>query len=131
MAGVANPNRIELIVRSDVFHGLVHRVTDIEELAWYGLESRGLLGDIDPSELRTLTEVCAQYPEFHIVSYCKNRRIMNRLVHEAAFFYLARGDKNPYLVFNPWVDPMAPLFSENVFGQLGREPHEIYRGRKI
>ncbi|MCX6105964.1 MAG: hypothetical protein NTY08_09055 [Proteobacteria bacterium] len=127
MAGVANPNHIELIVRTEVFHRLVQPVYDNDELGWYGLEPRGLLGDLGPSQLATLIQVCEQQLEFHIVSCCKNLRTINRLVTDAAIFYLARGDKNPYLVFNPWVDPMASLLDEDVFGKLGCEPHEIYR----
>ena len=130
MAGVANPNHIELVVRAEVFHRLVQPVYDNDELAWYGLEPRGLLGDLGPSQLAALIQVCQRHPEFHIISYCKNLRTMNRLVHNAAFFYMAGGDKNPYLVFNPWVDPMGPLLDEDVFGKLGCEPHEIYRRLK-
>ncbi len=130
MAGTANPNRIELIFRHDAFHRLVQRITDSDELSWYGIEARGLLGDIDPSQLPILIKICEQNREFHIVSFCKNFRLLNRLVFDAAFYYLARGSKNPYLVFNPDADPLTPLLEEDVFGKLGCEPHEIYRRRK-
>ena len=130
MAGVAQFNRTELIVSSEQFYRLVHPLTNTEELNWYGLEPRGLFGDLGPSQLQALMTVVEQCPEFHIVSHCQNMRTLNRLVEDAAMFNLARGDNNPYIVFNPWLNPCAPLIDDDVFAKHGRELHEIYRRLK-
>jgi hypothetical protein len=130
MAGVANSERMELIVTADQFYSLVTPITDVHELNWHGLEPLGLMGDLGPSQLANLMMVCEENNEFHIISYCQNLCTMNRPIQDAAFFRLAIGDKNPYLVFNPWADPLASLIDEDIVAKLGCELHEIYRRLK-
>jgi len=130
VAGVVYPNNTEVLVSPEEFHRRVQKITDLHELAWYGLESTGLLGDLGPSQLKVMMSVCAEARGFHIVSYCKSFRTVNRFMDDAAFYYLARGDKDPYLTFNPWINPNAALLDEDVFAQLGCELHDICRRLK-
>lgn len=130
MAGVAKFHRVELVTSSEDFRRLVQKISDHDELSWFDLTPGSLLGDIDPSQLALLVQACEQNSDLHVVSYCRDLRTLNRLVPHAAFYYLARGDKNPYLVFNPWVDPKSPLIDGDVFGKLGGEAHKIYRRPK-
>ncbi len=50
---------------------------------------------------------------------------MNRYVANQRVYMLALGDKNPYLVLNPWIDPRRPLMEEDLFSKLGCEPEQI------
>ena len=63
-------------------------------------------------------------------TYTSENRYVNRYVPGQRTYKLATGDSNPYLVYNPWVNPLRPLIQDDVFGQLGCEVHEIGRSKK-
>jgi hypothetical protein len=130
MAATANENRVELIVDGDIFWSKVYAIRDNDELHWIGLEPFDAIGGFGERGGPKLVEFCAANPEYHIVTYTSDNRFVNRYVPGQRTYKLATGDKNPYLVYNPWINPMRPLIEEDVFGHLGCEAHEIGRRRK-
>ena len=130
MAGVANQYRVELTTDGQVFHGKVKTIIDNNELHWLGLEPFGQIGSFLPKDLPTLLAFCCDNSEYHVVTYTSGQRYVNRVVPDEKIYMLATGDKNPYLIFNPWVNPLHPLIEEDLFSKLGCEPDQIKRRRK-
>ncbi|MCX6111290.1 MAG: hypothetical protein NTZ90_16970 [Proteobacteria bacterium] len=130
MAAVANQNRVELTLDSDVFNNLVKIIIDNDELTWLGLEPFGQIGSFRCKDVPSILAFCADYIEYHIVTYTSGDRYVNRYVPGESIYMLATGDKNPYLVFNPWISPRRYLVEEDLFSKLCCEPDQIKRRRK-
>ncbi|MCX6107335.1 MAG: hypothetical protein NTY08_16030 [Proteobacteria bacterium] len=130
MAAVANQNRVELTLDGDIFNRLVNIIIDNEELKWLGLEPFGQIGSFRHKDVATLLAFCIDHLEYHIVTYTSGDRYVNRYVPDESIYMLATGDKNPYIVFNPWISPRRYLIEEEVFSKLGCEPDQIKRRHK-
>ncbi|MCX6109871.1 MAG: hypothetical protein NTZ90_09760 [Proteobacteria bacterium] len=128
MGATANEHRVELIVDGDIFWSKVRSICDNDELLWLGLQPFNMVGGFTWSDGPSLLEFCAAHSEYHIVTYTSENRYVNRYIPGQRIYRLATGDDNPYLVYNPWVDPLRPLIQEDVFGQLGCEAHEVGQG---
>jgi len=129
MSAVANGHCIELMVDGTEFQNRVKVVYYIDELMWIGLTPFNLIGDFCDDDAETLLKFCAEHPEYHIVS-CDGERVYNRYVAELRSFYLAKGERNPYLVHNPWVNPHLPVIDWDVFEHLPSDPvAELERAR--
>ena len=129
MSAVANSERVELTVDSEVFHRAVKIIIDRDEILWLGFDPFSQIGTFQQSDTPSLLDFCAKNPEYHIVTYTSGHRYVNRYVPEQRVYKLATGDKNPYLVYNPWIDPERHLIEEDVFSKLGYEPDQIRRRR--
>ena len=129
MGAVANDQRIELIVDSLAFQKRVKMIYDCADLNWLGLTPFDLIGGFCEADQQLLLSFCAENPHFHIVS-CDGERRYNRFLPDFRIYYLAAGERNPYLVCNPWVNPLRPIIDEDVFGKWCCEPHEVNRRRK-
>ena len=130
MVATVDEHRIELIVDGDIFWSKVHTICDTEELRWLDLDPFDMIGGFTEGDGPTLVEFCLAHSEYHIVTYTSENRYVNRYVPGQRTYKLATGDSNPYLVYNPWVNPLRPLIQDDVFGQLGCEVHEIGRSKK-
>ena len=105
-------------------------VVDPNEILWLGFDPFSQTGAFQQSETTSLLDFCAQNPEYHIVTYTSDHRYINRYVPDQRVYRLATGDKNPYLVYNPWIDPQRHLIEEDVFSKFSCEPDKLKRGRK-
>jgi len=130
VTAVANINHIELVVESDTFHKAVKIIVDPDELHWLGFDPFSQIGAFQQSDIPSLLDFCQQNPEYHVVTYTSDHRYVNRYVPDQRVYRLATGEKNPYLVYNPWIDPERHLIEEDVFSQLSCEPDQIRRSRK-
>ncbi len=130
MGAVANINHTELVVKSEDFHKAVKIVVDPNEILWLGFNPFSQTGVFQQSETTLLQNFCAQNPEYHIVTYTSDHRYVNRYVPDQRVYRIATGDKNPYLVYNPWIDPERHLIEEDVFSKFSCKPNQIRRGRK-
>jgi hypothetical protein len=130
MAAVGNENHAELMLDAVEFGKLVRIIVDNDELTWLGLEPFGLIGSFRAKDAAKLLEFCDLNQDHHIVTYTSDHRAMNRYVANQRVYMLAMGDKNPYLVLNPWINPMRPLIEEDLFSKLGCEPEQIKRRLK-
>jgi hypothetical protein len=130
MAGVANENRVELTVDSEIFASKVKTIIDNDELTWLGLEPFGQIGSFRSKDVPTLLAFCRENQEYHVVTYTCGQRAVNRYVPNERIYILATGDKNPYIVLNPWINPLRPLIEEDLFGELGCKPEQIKRRPK-
>ena len=130
MSAVANSERVELAVESEVFHRAVKIIIDRDEILWLGFDPFSQIGTFQQSDIPSLLDFCAKNPEYHIVTYTSGHRYVNRYVPDQRVYKLATGDKNPYLVYNPWIDSERHLVEEDVFSKLGCEPDQIRRRRK-
>jgi len=128
MSAVANGHRIELMVDGTEFQNRVKVVYDIDELMWFGLTPFNLIGGFCNDDAETLLKFCAEHLEYHIVS-CDGERVYNRYVAQMRSFYLAKGERNPYLVHNPWVNPHLPVIDWDVFEHLPSDPRYLRRRR--
>ena len=130
LAGVGNENHVELMLDAEEFGKLVRIIVDNDELTWLGLEPFGLIGSFRAKDAPKLLKFCDVNQEHHIVTYTSDHRAMNRYVANQRVYMLALGDKNPYLVLNPWIDPRRPLIEEDLFSKLGCELEQIKRRLK-
>ncbi len=130
MGAVANKEHVELILDSGAFHKAVSIIVDRDEILWLGFDPFSQIGMFQSSDTPSLQDFCEKNPEYHIVTYTSGHRYVNRFVPDQRVYMLATGDKNPYLVHNPWIDPMHHLIEEDVFSQLSCEPNQIRRRRK-
>ena len=130
MSAVANSERVELAVESEVFHRAVKIIIDRDEILWLGFDPFSQIGTFQQSDIPSLLDFCAKNPEYHIVTYTSGHRYVNRYVPDQRVYKLATGDKNPYLVYNPWIDSERHLVEEDVFSKLGCEPDQIQGRRK-
>ena len=130
MSAVANKNRVELTLKSDVFHRAVKIIVDRDEILWLGFDPFSQIGSFEQSDIPSLLDFCAKNPDYHIVTYTSDHRYVNRYVSVQRVYKLATGDQNPYLVYNPWIDPDRHLIEEDVFSKLSCEPDQIGRRRK-
>jgi hypothetical protein len=130
MGAVANDNRVELTVDSEVFHKAVRIIVDRDEIMWLGFDPFSQIGMFQQDDVPALLAFCAGNSEYHIVTYTSSDCYVNRFVLGQHIYMLAKGDKNPYLAHNPWINPMHHLIEEDVFSQLGCEPDQIRRRRK-
>jgi len=131
MSATVNEERVELIVEGEVFWGRVNGMNDNDELRWLGLEPFDMIGGFNENDGPTLVNFCAANHEYHIVTYTSEDRYVNRYVPGQSTYRLATGDKNPYLVYNPWVNPLRRLVVEDFLSQLDREADDIDRRRKL
>jgi hypothetical protein len=129
MAAVANDQRIELVVDGRAFQKRVKIIRETIELEFLGLTPFDLIGGFCKYDQQKLWSFCAENSQFHMVS-CDGERTYNRHVPDLPIYYIAEGEKNPYLVCNPWVNPLRLVIEEDVFGKWRCEPHEINRRRK-
>jgi hypothetical protein len=130
MGAVANQNRVELILDAKTFHRAVKIIVDQEEVRWLGFDPFSQTGSFHPEDVPGILAFCAKNPEYHIVTYTSDHHYVNRYVQGQKSYMLATGDKNPYLVHNPWLDPNHHLIEDDVYAMLGCEPHQIRRRRK-
>jgi hypothetical protein len=131
MVAVADENRVELLIEGPDFYDRVKIVCDNDELEWFDLKPFGLTGTFRADEAPALLKFCKSHADYHIVTYTSGDRYVNRYVPGQRVYHLAKGDRNPYLVYNPWIHPRRPLIDEDIFSKLGCEPGDIKRRRKI
>jgi len=128
MGAVANDKRVELTMDGSEFQKRVKVLYDNDELEWLGLKPFDLIGGFAEGDEVALLAFCAENPQYHIVS-CDGERIYNRYIPDLNRYYLAGGEQNPYIVYNPWVDPLLPVLDWDVFENLTCDPREIKRRR--
>ena len=109
-------DRIDVIVDVDEFYSRVGMIASYLELSWLGLETDLCFSFFWGHQIQRLLHFCFENPEYHIVSSNTPGRLVNRYLPDAQTYKLAKGDKNPNLVFNHFLSPKRTLVDEEVIG---------------
>jgi len=65
------------------------------------IEPSSVTGAFDPQRVAEMTQFCRKHPEYHIVSLIRDGSYLNGFSANGSSYYLANGDRNPNLAFNP------------------------------
>ncbi len=114
MGALAKENHIELFVSAEAFDQRVGMIRNYWELKWLGFELSNFAGMFTEDELPDLQGFIHENPEYHIVTNVSSGRYVNKYVPQNRLYFLANGDRNPCLVLNHLIDPMAPLIHEDM-----------------
>lgn len=114
MGALGHGSRIELIVNISEFFKRVGLICDYQEFDWLGLERGMSLTSFPPHLVGQLLDLCEQDPTYHLVSGTAPGRLVNKYVPNALSYQLAKGDKNPNLVLNAFIDPKRALVDEEL-----------------
>jgi hypothetical protein len=100
MAGYANENRIELISDRYKFKHYTGMILDFREIQWLGLTLDNTVGMFCDERINTLLRFVEVNRDYHIVTSDSAYRWINRYIPGYDVYYLAEGNKNPYLVLH-------------------------------
>ncbi|MBF0442653.1 MAG: hypothetical protein HQK54_12170 [Oligoflexales bacterium] len=132
MSASCHEYKIELTDNVHAFFRQTGIILNHEELEWLGFQLKnGFTTIFGDSEVPLIIQFCEENPEYHIITMTQPGHIENRYVPGKRVYYLAKGDKNPNLVLNPFIGPNAPLFIEKVTNQALTIISDINRGNKL
>lgn len=98
MAGYANEHRVELITDRHAFKRQTGMIVDFREIQWLGFTLDNTAGMFCDERVSALVRFVEANRDYHIVTSDSKYRWLNRFVPGYEVYYLAEGDKNPYLV---------------------------------
>lgn len=114
MSATVRAGHIELLVDINEFFNRVGIIGHYEELEWLGFIVDNFGGSFWPERVTELQRFCLENPEYHIVTYTDSGRYANKYVAGKGLYRLAKGDKNPSLVLNHFIDPKRELVAEDM-----------------
>ena len=100
MAAFANANRIELIRDRHDFKRRTGMILDFREIQWLGLSLDNMQGMFCEERVTLLLNFIEKHNDYHVVTSDSKFRWTNRYIPGHQVYYLAEGDKNPYLVLH-------------------------------
>ena len=112
MVAVAHERRIEMYDELLAFYGRTGLIYSFSELMRLGFAKDDVTGAFRSDRIAELLEYCAKRPAFHVITMTQSGRYENRYVPGKKVYYLADGDKNPYLVLNLFLQKSPDLFAE-------------------
>ena len=104
MGAVANERRIELITKPRDFVARTGMILDFKEIQWLGFTVDNLMGMFCDDRVRQLLRFVESNRDYHIVTSDSKFHWTNRYIPGHDVYYLAEGDKNPYLVLHTNLD---------------------------
>lgn len=106
--------------------GLIQNYQEIERL---GLVPRSMEAMFFSRDVATILNFCTQNQEYHVVTCTDGYRLENRYIPGYSMYHLAKGDKDPGLVFNWRLNPNRHLEHEIFIDELEAVLSDIKRRR--
>jgi hypothetical protein len=107
-------NAVEIIDDIHIFYRRVGLIKYSGRLIPLGLTTDNIGAMFRCSQIDELLEFCSENPAYHIVSGTSPGMCTNRYVEGCTIYMLAKGDKNPNLVLNPYIKKGHELFMEEM-----------------
>ena len=96
---------------ADVFYQRVG-ILAYPVLEWLDLPYDSFSGTFWPKKLALITKFCEQNPTYHIISITAPGRYENKYVPDCQQYLLGKGDRNPHLVLDLFLQESIDLFLE-------------------